>query len=127
MPHRSLTRRNFLARSLAGSAMALGAPAILRAQNTTGRLNLAFIGSGGRGGANLREMTRPDSKVDVNVVALASEFPGNLDLEVGVNELRTFLAQRDPRFDSDRHLYVRFFDLANDIKARWSKGKLTRR
>jgi len=64
--------------------------------------------------------------VDVNVVALSSEFPGSPDLEVGVNELRTFLAQRDPRFDSERHLYVRFFDLANDIKARWSKGMLTR-
>ena len=79
MPASRASRRRFLAQSAAIGAAALGAPAILRAQNTTGRLNLAFIGSGGRGGANLREMTRPDSKVDVNVVALCDVNGQNLD------------------------------------------------
>jgi predicted dehydrogenase len=79
MPAAKTSRRRFLAQSAALGATALGAPAVLRAQNTTGRLNLAFIGSGGRGGANLREMTRPDSKVDVNVVALCDVNGQNLD------------------------------------------------
>jgi predicted dehydrogenase len=79
MPAAQLSRRRFLAQSAAGGAAALAAPAILRAQNTTSRLNLAFIGSGGRGGANLREMTRPDSKVEVNVVALCDVNGQNLE------------------------------------------------
>jgi predicted dehydrogenase len=74
------SRRRFLAQSAAlATAAALPAPAILRAQNTTSRINLAFIGSGGRGGANLREMTRPDSKVEVNVVALCDVNGQNLE------------------------------------------------
>ena len=74
----SISRRDFLAHTTAAAAT-LAAPAILRAQNTTSRLNLAFIGSGGRGGANLREMTRPDSKVEVNVVALCDVNGQNLE------------------------------------------------
>jgi predicted dehydrogenase len=73
------SRRSFLAQSAALGVAALGAPAVLRAQNTTSRINLAFIGSGGRGGANLREMTRPDSKVEVNVVALCDVNGQNLE------------------------------------------------
>jgi len=76
----SSSRRRFLAQSAAlATAAVLPAPAILRAQNTSSRINLAFIGSGGRGGANLREMTRPDSKVEVNVVALCDVNGQNLD------------------------------------------------
>ena len=68
MPRNSLSRRQFLATSTAAaiSASSLAAPAIGRAQNTNSRINLAFIGVGGRGGANLKEMTKT---AEENVVA----------------------------------------------------------
>jgi predicted dehydrogenase len=74
-----VSRRRFVAQSAALTASALGAPALLRAQNTASRLNLAFIGSGGRGGANLREMTKPGNAVEVNVVALCDVNGQNLE------------------------------------------------
>jgi predicted dehydrogenase len=46
---RRITRRRFLA----ASAAALAAPAFLRARGANDRLNIAMIGSGGRGAANL--------------------------------------------------------------------------
>jgi predicted dehydrogenase len=76
---RSLSRRQFLAQTTAASAAMLGAPALLRAQNTTSRLNLAFIASGGRASANIREMTKPGSAVEVNVVALCDVNGQNLE------------------------------------------------
>src|SRR5947209_3594144 len=65
----SISRRRFLAQSAAVGAVALGAPALLRAQNTNSRLNLGFIASGGRARANLTEMTKQGG-VDINIVAL---------------------------------------------------------
>ena len=62
--------------------------------------------------------------VDVNVFGLPLEFPGHTDLQSGIDELRTHLAGSDSRFDADRHLYVRFFDLTNTVRARWYEGKL---
>jgi predicted dehydrogenase len=78
------SRRRFLAQSsvigasVIGAsgigAAAFGAPAILRgAPNET--LNLAFIGVGGRGGANLRSITTTRK---VNVVALCDVNKNNL-------------------------------------------------
>lgn len=72
------SRRRFLQQSLAGLALA-GAPAVLRGQDLNSRLNLAFIGTGGRGGANLRELTRPGNPVEVNVVALCDVNARNLE------------------------------------------------
>jgi predicted dehydrogenase len=66
----SLSRRQFLAHSAAAGATVLGAPALLRAQNATSRISLAFIGSGGRGNANIRTLTAPGNPVAVDVVAL---------------------------------------------------------
>jgi predicted dehydrogenase len=60
------TRRRFLK---AAAAAGLFAPAIGRAAGANERLNVAFIGVGGRGGANLRSITK-QTHVDVNVVAL---------------------------------------------------------
>lgn len=79
-----LTRRRFLAQTAGLGAAALGAPAILRSAAPNERLNLAFIGVGGRGGSNLREMTASgrDNVVavcDVNMQTLgkaAEKFPG---------------------------------------------------
>jgi predicted dehydrogenase len=59
-----LSRRQFLAASASTAAAALAAPAIVRGRNLNDKLNLAFIGVGGRGRANMAAMTSE------NVVAL---------------------------------------------------------
>jgi predicted dehydrogenase len=76
MLRHSVSRRQFLAATAAAGASALAAPAILRAQKPSTRLNLAFIGVGGRGGANLKEMART---AEENVVALCDVNGNNLD------------------------------------------------
>jgi predicted dehydrogenase len=57
------TRRTFLKTS-AAAGVALTAPAFLRARGANEKLNIAMIGSGGRGGANLRQVESE------NIVAL---------------------------------------------------------
>jgi predicted dehydrogenase len=71
-------RREFLAAAGVATA-AVAAPAILRGQDLNSRLNLAFIGTGRRGGFNLDEMTRPGNPVQVNVVALCDVNAQNLE------------------------------------------------
>ena len=53
---RRITRREFVGGAVAAGVVA-GAPAFLRGQNLNSKLNIAFIGSGGRGGTNLNELT----------------------------------------------------------------------
>jgi predicted dehydrogenase len=62
-PHALPTRREF-ARRAATAVAAITAPAFLRGQNLNGRLNLAVIGTGGRGGGNLKSVAAE------NIVAL---------------------------------------------------------
>lgn len=50
------TRRTFLKSAAAGAAVAITAPAIVRGRNLNDKLNIAIIGSGGRGGANMRSV-----------------------------------------------------------------------
>jgi predicted dehydrogenase len=57
-------RRDFLRQSAAVGAVALGAPSFLRARGANERLNIAIIGSGGRGAANLAGVSSE------NIVAL---------------------------------------------------------
>lgn len=64
-----LSRRRFLKRAAASWAGLFAAPAVLRSQAPSSRVRLAFIGCGGRGGANLRSLTS-QKLVDVDVVAL---------------------------------------------------------
>lgn len=66
---RSLSRRHFLAGSTLAAAGLLAAPARVRLASPNSRLRLAFIGCGGRGGANLRSMTA-QKRVDVEVSVL---------------------------------------------------------
>src|SRR5438093_10964189 len=69
------TRRQFT-RTLLGAAGAFtAAPAFLRAQNLNSKLNVAIIGSGGRGGANLAEI----AKLGENIVVLCDVNAKNLD------------------------------------------------
>ena len=57
----------------AGGAALFAAPAILRGQNLNEKLDIAVIGSGGRGGANLQ------SVASENIVALCDVNEGNLN------------------------------------------------
>src|SRR5882672_5580250 len=52
----AMTRRDFVGRTLAIGLIS-GAPALLRGQNLNNKLNIAFIGCGGRGNASLAELT----------------------------------------------------------------------
>jgi predicted dehydrogenase len=61
------TRRQF-GRALASGAIAIVAPAIVRGRNLNERLNIAMIGVGGRGGANLGQVASE------NIVALCDVF-----------------------------------------------------
>lgn len=77
MARKKLTRRTFLA---AGAAATVAVPGILRAQNAPNRLNIAVIGCGGRGGANLSSVSSENivALCDVNqaaVDAAAKKFP----------------------------------------------------
>src|SRR6185436_6992770 len=49
-----LSRRQFLTQGAVAGAVMFSAPAIVRGRNLNGKLNLAMIGVGGRGAANLR-------------------------------------------------------------------------
>ena len=65
------SRRHFISTILAASA----APAFLRGQNLNSKLNLAIIGSGGRGGANLKDVAADGD----NIVALCDVNERNLE------------------------------------------------
>lgn len=68
------TRRRFLSRSLAiGAAVPFAAPNILRARNLNEKLDIAIIGSGGRGGANAASVSSE------NIVALCDVNENNLN------------------------------------------------
>jgi predicted dehydrogenase len=67
--HAVQTRRRFLQST---AALALGAPAFLRAKSPNEKLNLAIIGCGGRGGANLGAVSSE------NIVALCDVNEKNL-------------------------------------------------
>src|SRR5688572_27524492 len=76
MPRTSPNRRTFLKTS-AAAATALAAPMFLRARGANEKLNIAMIGSGGRGGANLRGVEGENivalCDVDKNAVEKAAE------------------------------------------------------
>ena len=56
---RFISRRSFLAKSTAvAGAVALGVPALVRGRNLNEKLNIAVIGTGGRGGGNLPAWSR---------------------------------------------------------------------
>jgi predicted dehydrogenase len=94
------TRRQF-ARAVAASAVGtLAAPAILHGRNLNEKLNIAVIGAGGRGAANLRGITSE------NIVALCDVFEPAID-KAAVNHPKARRA-RD---------YRRLYDHANEFDA----------
>jgi predicted dehydrogenase len=72
MARNHVTRRRFVA-ATAASAAALTAPRFLRAQNSASKLDIAMIGCGGRGGANLSSVSSENivALCDVNEAAIA--------------------------------------------------------
>ncbi len=68
----SLNRRRFLQRTALTGAALLGAPAIVSCRSPNAKLNLAIIGCGGRGAANMKEM------LGENIVALCDVSEPNL-------------------------------------------------
>jgi predicted dehydrogenase len=69
-----ISRRRFILNSSIASA-ALGFPAITRCQSPNSKINIAFIGTGGRGGGNLKTIA---AAKEVNVVALCDVNETNL-------------------------------------------------
>jgi predicted dehydrogenase len=69
----NVTRRSFLQASAAGAVSTLAFPNIVRARNSNERLDLAVIGSGGRGGHNMRMLASE------NIVALCDVDEVNLN------------------------------------------------
>ena len=69
---RTLNRRRFLQTSALGSASAIAFPNLVRSQSPNSRLNIGYIGVGGRGGSNLRQTESE------NVVALCDVNADNL-------------------------------------------------
>ena len=53
---RTITRREFVG-GLAAAGIVTSAPALLRGRNLNDKLNIAFIGCGGRGLTNINELT----------------------------------------------------------------------
>ncbi|MFQ5732002.1 MAG: Gfo/Idh/MocA family protein [Planctomycetaceae bacterium] len=77
---RTIDRRRFLQAAAAGGAAAFAAPAVVRGQNLNEKLDIAVIGSGGRGGANLKRVSSENivALCDVNETNLkraATKFP----------------------------------------------------
>src|SRR5262245_57309409 len=72
MRSRRITRREFIGGALAGAGVVAAAPAILRGQSLNDKLNIAIIGAGGRGAANLKGVGSENIVVlcDVNRTAL---------------------------------------------------------
>src|SRR5262245_29445532 len=95
------TRRQFLRTSAAGVA-ALGAPAFIRSREPNSKLNIAILGSGGRGGANLRGIAADNS---VNIVALCDVNEANLEKAAGqhreAKKFRDFRKLYDTLKDSE--------------------------
>ena len=69
-----LTRREFHKTALGAAVAAMSAPAFLRGQNLNGKLNIAVIGSGGRGAADAEAVESENivAICDVNAKSLAS-------------------------------------------------------
>jgi hypothetical protein len=98
MKRKQISRRKFLA---AGAAATIAVPGILRAQGSPNRLNIAIIGCGGRGAANLSSVSSENivALCDVNqaaVDAAAAKFPK----AQRCNDFRTLFDKHQKEFDA---------------------------
>src|SRR5512140_298174 len=114
-----LTRREFVGKTLLTAGMIAGAPAFLRGQNLNNKLNIAFIACGGRGSANLSELTLTPGRSD----RAATDKPAgphpdeNVVVLCDVNQVALDSAsQRYPKAKTFTDLR-RVFDSPNDFDA----------
>ena len=116
----AVSRRRFLGSTAAATAgLTLGAPAFLRGANLNDKLNIAIIGSGGRGGHNAQQVALTE-----NIVALVDVNENNMappPERRGKNQ-----NQNDSNYDAFRKMYSqakkytdfrKLFDHANDFDA----------
>lgn len=97
----SISRRRFLKTTAVVGASTFAAPAILRAKGVIEKLNIAVIGAGGRGGANLGAVAGTE-----NIVTLCDVNEGNLGRAASNHpKARTFVD------------YRKVFDHANEFDA----------
>jgi len=97
----SVTRRRFLKAAAIAGASSFAAPAILSAKGVIEKLNIAVIGAGGRGGANLGAVAGTE-----NIVTLCDVNEGNLGRAASNHpKARTFVD------------YRKVFDHANEFDA----------
>ncbi len=94
------TRRHFLKECVLGGTGLFMAPAILRGRNLNEKLNIAIIGTGGRGAANMRAVESE------NIVAICDVYEPNLH----------FAGQRHPQARKEVD-FRRLFDHANEFDA----------
>ena len=62
---RQMTRREFVGGALTAAGVVAGAPALLRGRNLNDKLDIAFIGCGGRGNDNVGELTATPGRGDI--------------------------------------------------------------
>lgn len=97
-PASQISRRHFLGLTAAGAGI-LGFPAILRSQSPNSRLNIAIIGCGGRGGADMAEM------LEENIVAICDVNAKSLQAASvkapGAKQFRDFRKMYDALKDSE--------------------------
>src|SRR3954467_11433973 len=77
---KSISRRQFNRAAVAAAAVFGTAPAFLRGQNLNSKLNLAIVGTAGRGGANTKSFSSENivALCDVDATALhaaSAKFP----------------------------------------------------
>ncbi|MCA9212062.1 MAG: Gfo/Idh/MocA family oxidoreductase [Planctomycetales bacterium] len=96
----SRNRRSFLQTTAAGAASAFAVPAILRGQSLNGKINIAVIGCGGRGGGNLGAVSGE------NIVALCDVNARNLNAA----------SERHPNARKEED-FRKLFDHANEFDA----------
>jgi predicted dehydrogenase len=97
-----ITRRQLLLKG--STAAVLGFPAITRCAAPNSRLNVAFIGVGGRGGSNLKEIAKEGGRVDVGALC-------------DVNEQNLYAAAAKHSGAAKFKDFRRLYDEAKDIDA----------
>ena len=80
MKHQLFSRRHFLKASLAVSSAAVAAPAVLAEKSPNSKLNIAVVGVGGRGGANIAELVR-DTGGSEKLLAFCDVHANNLSAQ----------------------------------------------
>jgi predicted dehydrogenase len=115
--HHRITRRDFVGGALATAGVVAGAPALLRGRHLNDKLDIAFIGCGGRGLANIEELTTTPARMSTKGDVRAPHPDENVVVLCDVDERALDAGAR--RFPKARtfHDLRRVFDRADDFDA----------